>query len=215
MNGEAAERWSAATASNQANLWRGQMAEFSYTQVCRLLNYDPLSGALTWRHRSVEDFDGPAVNPERRAKSWNMRLALKPAFTHINRHGYYCGQIFATQLLAHRVVWLLHYGKWPDGQIDHVNHVRLDNRIENLRCVTNRTNSQNQKLRRTNSSGVTGVYWIARDRSWKASISDSGALIQLGYFSTFEAAVMARKAAEASLGYHQNHGTVLKMPRRN
>ena len=53
---------------------------------------------------------------------------------------------------AHRLVWLIEKGVWPE-ELDHINGVRTDNRIENLREVSRKENLRNQKTRCTSSSG--------------------------------------------------------------
>ena len=53
------------------------------------------------------------------------------------------------QYLQHRVAWALHYGEWPASFIDHINHIRDDNRIHNLRVVTRAENNSNA-IRRMN-----------------------------------------------------------------
>jgi len=57
----------------------------------------------------------------------------------------------------HNVIWYLFNNKWPDGIIDHINGNKLDNRIENLRDVTQKINCKNQKLRKTNKTGYSGI----------------------------------------------------------
>ena len=80
--------------------------------------------------------------------------------------------------------------------VDHINRNRLDNRKNNLRIVDSQHNSFNQKLRSTNTSGVTGVTWWKRDQNWTAQIRYNYKNHRLGYFDNFEDAVKARLQAE-------------------
>jgi hypothetical protein len=113
------------------------------------------------------------------------------------------------EILSHRVAWFIHYGSWPNGVVDHENHIGRDNRIVNLRDVTHANNLRNAKRSKANKSGVTGVHWNKAAGKWHVSIggSDRGkSVIYLGLFSDIEEAKAARKKAEEELGYHANHG---------
>ncbi len=182
------------------------MADPSYAHAAQALKYAHETGELFWRPRPDSFFIDGHYPAERRAKAWNKRLAGKPALAHLNGDGYLCGHLFNKPVLAHRVVWLLNYGDWPAGQIDHINGIKTDNRLANLRDVSNAENCKNQKLRSTNSSGVTGVYWIVREQRWLASICIDGLVTNLGLFDHFDEAVTVRKAAQVRHGYHPNHG---------
>ena len=120
--------------------------------------------------------------------------------------GYRRIKINGVQYRMHRLVWLYHFGEWPVDEIDHINGERLDNRIDNLRVVTNQENCKNQKLPRNNKSGVTGVHFNKHHQKWQAQIKGDGKLKHLGSFANFEDAVAARKAAEILYGFHENHG---------
>ena len=106
---------------------------------------------------------------------------------------------------AHRLAWLLHFGRWPAGQIDHINHDRLDNRISNLREVSQVTNLRNKSKSKANSSEHTGVYKTAVG-NWIARICVNRKQINLGTFLTLEEAVAARELANSSFKFHPNHG---------
>jgi len=108
--------------------------------------------------------------------------------------------------LAHRIVWLLKTGEWPNGQIDHVDGDRSNNRLENLRDVNNRINGMNSTIRSDNTSGSVGVIWNRSRNRWHAQISDENGRKHLGNFVNIHDAIAARKAAEIELGYHLNHG---------
>lgn len=107
---------------------------------------------------------------------------------------------------AHRLAWLYVHGVWPEGQIDHINGVRTDNRIANLRDVTHPENGKNQRMAANNTSGANGVHWFKARGKWRAEITVDGAKQHVGYFSDIEDAISARMAAEQRLGFHENHG---------
>lgn len=115
---------------------------------------------------------------------------------------YVCGRNY----LAHRVAWLISYGDWPNGTIDHVNGIKTDNRILNLRCVSNAENHKNMPLQSNNKNGIPGVHWLDRYGKWRAQIKVSGVIKYLGYHECFFSACCARKSAEIKYGFHANHG---------
>ena len=109
--------------------------------------------------------------------------------------------------LAHRIVWEKHNGPIPEGaEIDHINHIKHDNRIENLRLVSRLENLRNQSMRKGNTSGYVGVYWHRQGQKWVAKIMVKGKTIHLGLFNDIEAAVEARKLANEKYKFHENHG---------
>lgn len=119
--------------------------------------------------------------------------------------GYRRVNLYGREYAAHHLIWALEKGVLPT-ELDHINGVRDDNRIENLRHVTRMENLHNKKMSRANKSGVTGVYWIWQQSRWRASIGIDGKVKHLGLFLSFDDAVKARKGAELALGYHKNHG---------
>lgn len=108
---------------------------------------------------------------------------------------------------VHRVVWMMHNGPIPEGyEIDHIFHDKEDNRIEMLRCVPKLQNGRNQSKHAHNTSGHTGVNWMASVGKWRAEIRINNKTIYLGCFTEIEEAIRARKDAEVERGFHENHG---------
>lgn len=171
----------------------------------KLLRYEPATGKLFWRERSVDLFTDGRQTAQHNCAAWNGKFAGKEALYTDNGDGYVHGRILNRNYFAHRVIWAITYDEWPD-HIDHVNGIRSDNRIENLRSVSQAENNRNQKRRSTNTSGVCGVSWCKRDGKWVARITSNGKYKCLGYFDDFDDAVSARKAAEEKYGFHRNHG---------
>ena len=100
----------------------------------------------------------------------------------------------------HRVVWTMFNDTPPKGMhIDHINRDKLDNRIENLRCVTPGQNILNSKLSKNNTSGVTGVRFQPRGGKWTARVMIDRKEKHLGSFETFEEAKAAREKAVRDL----------------
>lgn len=108
--------------------------------------------------------------------------------------------------LVHRVIWLWVYGKFPEDQIDHKNHIRSDNRIRNLRDATRQENDRNQSMQKNNTSGVIGVSWRKPSKKWRALITVNGKQIYLGSFKDKSEAAAVRLIAEIKYGFHENHG---------
>lgn len=125
----------------------------------------------------------------------------------VNQSGYIRIKYRGEKFLAHRIVWEMHYGKIPEGmQVDHINHDRTDNRIENLRLVNANENGKNQKSSTRNKSGVVGVSWKSQKNKWHAQIMVDGKQIHLGFYDDINDAKDARKVAERKYGFHENHG---------
>jgi hypothetical protein len=82
---------------------------------------------------------------------------------------------------------------FPDGEIDHINRNKLDNRKENLRTVTSSQNKMNRPKQRNNTSGINGVSWHKLNKKWQATTKIDGKKIHLGLFDDIED---ARKAYE-------------------
>ena len=112
--------------------------------------------------------------------------------------------------MEHRYIWETAFGPIPEGMyIDHINGVRHDNRLENLRLVDRTGNARNAKRRNDSSSGVTGVHFHKQHGKWNSRINHEGKRVELGLYRDWFEAVCARKAAEVRLGYHENHGRVV------
>lgn len=122
-------------------------------------------------------------------------------------NGYVTIGIDKKRYYAHRIIWEMLHGIIPaNAQIDHINGNRSDNRICNLRIVSNHENSKNQKKKVSNSSGFTGVSWDSQTQRWRAHITIDGKTKSLGRYSDELEALKARKRAEVKYSFHENHG---------
>jgi hypothetical protein len=98
--------------------------------------------------------------------------------------------------LAHRLAWFYVYGVWPTNDLDHINRIRDDNRLANLREATQAENSQNVGIVKSNTSGIKGVSWNSQKSLWRAYITKCYTQIHLGFFVSKDEAAKARKKAE-------------------
>jgi len=128
----------------------------------------------------------------------------------VNDQGYLMISIDGKEYRAHRLVFLYKTGKWPKGQVDHIDHNRLNNRWSNLRDANDSINRKNMSLYSNNKSGVCGVYWYKSKKLWQAYITINYKRKHLGYFKDLDEAIDARKAAESNYGFHKNHGRMTK-----
>lgn len=156
------------------------------------LDYDPETGIFLWKWRdSVK-------------RQLNTRAGKIAGCA--NRDGYLLIMVDGVPHRAHRLAWLIVTGEWPVDQIDHVNGDPADNRVANLRAVNHAENMRNQAMPRNNTSGVVGVARHKATGKWVAYIYANGSRLCLGSFTAKTDAIAARRAAEITYGYHENHG---------
>ena len=147
-----------------------------------LLEYSAETGVFRWR-----------VNRQGGICSGSVAGGKKP-------DGYIYIGVDGVKFLAHRLAWLYVHGKWPREHIDHINGVRDDNRLSNLREASNSENMQNQRrAQANNANGLLGVSWDEKRKRWQAQIKANGRKRHLGRFETSEEARAAYIAAKAEL----------------
>ena len=117
----------------------------------------------------------------------------------VGRYGYISVSIDGHVWLAHRLAWFYVYGTLPEGQLDHINRVRSDNRIANLRPATNKLNMENRKVQSNNKSGCPGVHFSNHSQKWRARIKHHGVFVELGMHKDFESAKAAYLEARSRL----------------
>ena len=174
-------------------------------ELYKVFTYCPDQGKLFWQKRFPHYF---RENPEIAhtiCTTFNRTMVGREALIDISSNGYKAGKVFGKHLLAHRVLYALHYGEWPI-YIDHINGNRLDNRISNLRSVTMHENNKNTGLRPNNKSGISGVHWCKKAKKWRGIIKVNKRSIHLGFFESLEEARPAIAEARKKYDFHKNHG---------
>lgn len=167
------------------------MHSYSFEILQKVLSYNHRTGELVWKHRDQSMFAGK--NPARACAAWNTKFAGRPAFTSKTRGGYLTSTIFEKRVMAHRVAWCIaNQCDLPDDcQIDHINGVRDDNRIENLRSCSASENARNKEFQK---SSLRGAVFHKGTGKWQASIR-----IHLGSFDTEAEAAKAYEEAASKL----------------
>lgn len=164
------------------------------------LSYDPDTGVFHWKF--LEGLD-------HKSRMFNTKFAGKVAGTVKkvrNQEGYIYIHTAGYVFKAHRLAWWFVYGEWPTNEIDHINHIRSDNRIKNLRVVDRSSQNKSASKRKDNTSGYCGVTWHKGLNKWMACINVNGKRIHLGYHVDLQDAVLARLAAEKEHGFSKTHG---------
>lgn len=109
--------------------------------------------------------------------------------------GYVRFRVLGKRYKAHRLVFLYHHGFLPKA-LDHINRVKDDNRIENLRVIDNQKNAGNISTYVSNTSGYTGVSYHKRGKNYQVSMAVDGVKVYLG---------SAKTAKEAADIYRKTH----------
>lgn len=167
-----------------------------------LLKYDAETGEFTWLPRGIEHFPD-----ERAMRSWNAKYAEKLAGT-CDPRGYKAIRVNGQRYWAHRMAFLFVHGRWPEGQVDHANGNKSDNRISNLRECSNSENHKNMPMSSRNKSGANGISWSKGMKRWKAQGISKGKTHVIGYFGDISDAVAARQRFNQEFGFSSRHGAV-------
>ena len=118
-----------------------------------LFTYDETTGSIRWKI------------------SRSMKVRIGRMAGCINNRGYRMIDIDKKKYLAHIVIWTIHYGEWPDKEIDHINGKKSDNRISNLRLATRNENASNVPIKKNNKSGHKNIHFDIKSSRWIVSIT--------------------------------------------
>lgn len=149
-------------------------------QLKELLDYNPETGAFTWK-----------IKHSRKTVIGKQAGSIS--------HGYVLIRINGILYRAHRLAWLYMHGVWPSKNIDHINRQRHDNKFVNLRDVGQSENMHNAGMR-SDSWCYPGVDLHKVSQRWRSRITVAGKVHALGYFTTMQDAISARKDAEEKFG---------------
>lgn len=143
-----------------------------------LLDYDPLTGLFCWRSASGN-----------RKTGWFGGS--------VNKAGYLRIFIDGKLQYAHRLAWLYIHGRFPIDQVDHINLVKSDNRIINLREVTCKQNQENKI-----HSSTQGAVLIKSTMKFAARVKHHGKMLSFGCYDQIEDAAKVAKQARVKLFTH-------------
>lgn len=164
--------------------------------------YEPATGRLLCAIRKDEGAARRTRDRER-AISWNANVFGKPVGCLDKTRGYLIVGIGRQNYFAHRIIWKLVHGIDPVGDIDHINGVRTDNRLANLRIASPALNARNKRTTVRSKTGVRGVYKYGE--RFLAMVKEQGAFKRLGSFLTLEEAAAARMKHDAANGFTARH----------
>lgn len=158
------------------------MNPITQEQAAEFLRYEPETGRLVWiKKASDKTMIGKRAGWQRSPGGYRQ-VGFK-------------GQI----LYEHRLIWLLVTGRFPACQVDHINGIKDDNRLENLREASSSQNIVNIGAKRDNKSGAKNVHWCRTKQRWVAKVKLNGRTKHAGEFRDYEQAVEAAAAARAAL----------------
>lgn len=180
---------------------RGLVMDCAITQALKELSnrleYHPCTGEFRWKKASD------------RSPSWNARYAGKAAGCRSN--GYVAIGITlngkTVKVLAHRLAFFVARGRLPSCEIDHINGIRSDNRLINLREATASINQRNARRRVDNTSGYTGVTFCRRSMKWMAKAEVNGIRKHLGLFESILDASKVVMDFRSINGFTGRHGS--------
>lgn len=158
--------------------------------VEKVLKYDALTGHLTWI-----------------SKSCNKRIVIGSRAGSLHKaSGYRHITLYGTNYGEHIICFFLHHRRWPEGHVDHDNHIRDDNRAVNLKEVTFIQNMRNRAESRASATGNQGIWYCKRRERYVAEITMNRKKVWQRTFKTMTEAATVRAEKLLELGFHENHG---------
>jgi hypothetical protein len=154
-----------------------------------LLSYCPESygSSLVWKHKRT-----------------GVRKTLKAG--NKNKKGYWDVRVNGKLIKAHRIIWFLHNGTWPIGDIDHIDGDKNNNQIENLRDVTRSENNRNRNIITEYKSKLKNVSFHKKTSKWRVRIGLGWKEIHCGVYDDLELAeLVAYEAREKYHGIYARH----------
>lgn len=143
--------------------------------------------------KSAFDYDGK--NLVHKINHANTKAGEIAGF--VNANGYVVVRLLGKKFYAHRLIWVLVNGGIDGKDIDHINGIRNDNRIENLRLATRQENNRNLNCaKKNNKIGVLGV--CKKGNRFVSQIQIGGKYKHIGSFKTIEEAAAAYVNAKQS-----------------
>lgn len=166
--------------------------DFPVSLLRERLEVFPDEGTLRWKYCA------------RMGNNWNSRFAGKIAGCR-SVGTYRTISIDSVKISVHQIIFAMVHGYFPEN-VDHINGIRHDNRIQNLRAATRRTNARNAAKRCHNTSGYNGVSWDSKECKWAVRLTVDTKTIYLGRFSDLNEAVKIRLLANKRYGFSDRHG---------
>ena len=171
--------------------------DITIEELRKLVVYDEQTGVITYLPRGPENFTAtPKRTPEWLSRWWNARFANQNAGC-IHHTGYVHVRVgIKNKISGHVIAWALYYNEWPKLEIDHINTIRHDNRISNLRLAT-----REQQMCNRTGWGSRYPKGVSRTRTGKfhARIQYNGNRVLLGIYETAEEAFEAYLRASNDL----------------
>jgi hypothetical protein len=148
--------------------------------------------------RNILDFDNYEISNFGTVKNKITGRILKQnisdngyCYTNLSRQG------FVKKFKIHRLVanaFLQNSLNYPS--IDHIDNVKTNNHVSNLRFCSNSQNNMNKPPSKNNTSGRRGVHFDKFANKWRACVRLDGKKISCGSFSCIDDAIVAREIAE-------------------
>jgi hypothetical protein len=152
---------------------------------------------INWLKEFFDYKDGHLIWKKKR--HYNSRVNIGDIAGCLYNNGYVVVSFNSKRYLLHRLVWYWFHERWPENEIDHVNGITTDNRIENLREATRGENAQNIRRKSKNSIGLRGVQQVGN--KFRARIGVKGKVLFLNCRETPEEAFEDYKSAKSK--YHK------------